>query len=130
MNSKYTIPISEARKKIFDIAEHVQKPGVYFTLTEKGRAKAVMLSAEEFDSLIETLEVMRIFPDLEKEFAETDEAIRTGEYKKWTSLDNLLAEKGYILKDKLKKKYEVRRQAQAKSRKSSQKASRARTRKN
>lgn len=35
MRIKTTIPISEARKKIFKIAEEVQKPDNYYTLTEK-----------------------------------------------------------------------------------------------
>jgi len=50
MKNKKTLSISEARKNIFDIAEEVQKPGVFYTLTEKGLPKAVVLSAEQFDS--------------------------------------------------------------------------------
>lgn len=53
MKNKTTLPITEARKKIFGIAEDVQKTGVYYTLTEHGRPKMVMLSAEKFESLIE-----------------------------------------------------------------------------
>lgn len=51
MNSKTIISITEARKKIFQIAEDVQKPANYYTITENGRAKAVLMSAEQFDSL-------------------------------------------------------------------------------
>lgn len=58
MRAKTTIPITEARKRIFDIAEEVQKPGVYYTFTEKGRPKAVFMSYDEFDSLMETLEIL------------------------------------------------------------------------
>lgn len=109
MSNKTTLPISEARRKIFDIAEDVQKPDTYYVLTEKGRPKAVMLSVEEFESLIETLEVMRIFPDLDKDIEETKKAYKSGEYKNWISLDQILAKEGYVLRDKPKKKYEVRR---------------------
>ena len=48
MDAKTTLSISEARKKIFKIAEQVQKPATHYTLTEKGKPKAVMMSAEEF----------------------------------------------------------------------------------
>ena len=74
MDTKTTLPISEARQKIFKIAELVQKPSTYYTLTEKGRPKAVILSAEEFESWQETLEVNRDFPNLKKDIkmAEND----------------------------------------------------------
>ncbi len=107
MNTKTTISISEARKKIFDIAKEVQKPSNYYTLTEKGRPKVVLMSAEEFESWQETLEVMKDFPDLDKDIAEVDRAVKSGEYKKWTTLDELLKEYGYILADKGKNKYGV-----------------------
>jgi prevent-host-death family protein len=51
MKIKNTLPISEARKNIFSIAKEIQKSEVYYTLTEKGRPKVVMLSAEKFESL-------------------------------------------------------------------------------
>jgi prevent-host-death family protein len=107
MNTKTTISITEARKKIFDIAEEVQKPGVYYTFTEKGRPKAVLMSAEEFESWVETLEVMHEFPNLSKDVKEVDRAIKTGEYKKWASLEDVMNKYGYILSDKGKKNYEV-----------------------
>jgi len=107
MSAKNTIPISEARRRIFEIAEEVQTPGVYYILTEKGRPKAVMMSAEEFESWMETLEVAQDFPDLKKDLAETEKAIKTGAYKKWISLDQLLAREGFVLADKSKKKYAV-----------------------
>lgn len=111
MSIKTTLPISEARRKIFDIAEEVQNPDTYYVLTEKGRPKAVMLSAEEYESLVETLEVMWVFPNLGEDIKEAEESYSTGEYKKWTTLDELLAKEGYVLKEKAKKGYEVRRQA-------------------
>src|SRR3989344_4040100 len=126
MSTKTTLPISEARRKIFAIAEEVQKPDTYYVLTEKGRPKAVMLSAEEYESLMETLEVMRIFPDLDKDIEEAEKAYKSGAYKSWTSLDQLLAKEGYVLKDKSKQGYEVRRQAKAERRKITGKTSRKR----
>lgn len=105
MNTKTTIPITEARKKIFDISDKVQSPGIYFTLTEKGRPKVVIMSAEEFESWQETLEVMKDFPDLDKEIKEVDRAVKSGEYKNWATLDDVMGKYGYILADKGKKQY-------------------------
>ena len=52
MKTKNTLSVSEGRKKIFSIINDVQKPNVYFTLTERGKPKAVILSAEKFEYLM------------------------------------------------------------------------------
>lgn len=120
MDIRTTLSITEARKKIFDIAQKVQRPGSYYTLTEKGRPKAVILSAEEFESMIETMEVKMIFPDLDKDYAEVKRAMKTGEYKKWSTLEDL--ERKWALTnvaEKPKKKYGIRSANKTKSGKSS-----------
>lgn len=119
MDTKTTISITEARKRIFDIAEEVQKPGKAYTLTSGGKPKAVIMSAEEYESMIETMEVNRIFPDLDKDVAETEEAFRTGEYKKWPTLEDLERDWGFAVADKSKKKYGVHSANTTKSKKKS-----------
>ncbi|MBU4480889.1 type II toxin-antitoxin system Phd/YefM family antitoxin [Patescibacteria group bacterium] len=123
MNTKTTLSITEARKKIFKIAKDIQKPSRYYTLTERGRPKVVLMSAEEFESWQETLEVMREFPDLDKDIAEVDRAVKSGEYKNWTTLEELLKEYGYILADKGKNKYNVSIKNRAKGKKATRKNS-------
>lgn len=115
MDIKTTISITEARNRIFEIAEEVQKPATYYTITENGKPKAVIMSAEEFESWAETLEVMQEFPDIKKDIEETDSAIKTGEYKKWASLDDIMVKYGYVLADKGKNKYNVGNKIQKKS---------------
>jgi len=115
MDIRTTLPITEARKRIFDIAQKVQRPGSYYTLTEKGRPKAVILSAEEFESWRETLDVAREFPDLKNDIKKVDQAVKTGEYKKWAALDDVMAKYGYVLKDKSKKQYAVGNKIRKKS---------------
>lgn len=126
MNIK-TLPISEARRKIFDIAEDVQRPNIYYTLTEKGRPKAVILSADEFESWVETLEVMQDFPDLKKDIDETHEDFRTGRYQTYATLDDVLKKEGYIyVGGKLTRKHAVSRKIQARGTKSARTATRKR----
>jgi len=104
MNTKTTIPISEARKKIFTIAKEIQKPGRYYTFTEKGRPKAVMMSAEEFESWQETLEIIEKFPQLEENIKEAEKDYKKGDY---ITLEELLKKEGYVPRDKGKEKHEV-----------------------
>jgi len=97
MDTKTTLPISEARKEIFKIAERVQKPSTYYTLTEKGKPKAVVLSAEEFESWQETLEVNRIFPNLEKDLKVAEKDFKK---RKCATLEEVLSKEGFVLADK------------------------------
>ncbi len=92
MNAKTTIPITEARKRIFQIAKDVQKPNRHYTLTENGRPKAVILSAEEFESWQETMEVMRDFPDLKKDIKKAERDYSKGDY---ITLEELMEKMGF-----------------------------------
>ena len=102
MNTKTTIPISEARKRIFQLAREVQRPSVFYTLTEKGRPKAIIMSAQDFESWQETLEIVKIFPNLKQDIKKARE-----DYKKrrTISLDNLLAKEGFVLQKEQSKKH-------------------------
>jgi len=100
MNTKTTLPISEARKKIFEMAKKVQKPSTHYVLTEKGRPKVVFMSAEEFESWQETLEVVRDFPNLEKDIKKAEKEYKQGHY---STLENVLLKQGFVLADKRKK---------------------------
>lgn len=97
MNAKTTLSISEARREIFKIAEKVQKPSTYYTLTEKGKPKAVILSAEEFESWQEAMEVNNIFPNLEKDIKAAD---RDFKKKKCITLEEVLLREGFVLAGK------------------------------
>ncbi|MDO8495080.1 MAG: type II toxin-antitoxin system Phd/YefM family antitoxin [bacterium] len=113
MNIKHTIPISQARKEIFSIAEQVQQPGQHFTLTENGRPKIVVLSALEFESLVETVDVLRALPDLEDDIAEAKEEYRRGNH---VTLDDMLVGEGYVKMKKRKKGHELQSHSTKKGR--------------
>ena len=105
--NKNTISISQARSKLFAIAQKVQTPGVYFTFTDKGRPKTVIMSADEYESMVETLEVMHDFPDLDKTIAKVDKDIKSGAYLRYPTLDDILTKEGYILNNKAKTKHVI-----------------------
>ncbi len=110
---KNIIPVTEARKNIFSLIDDIGKRGSRYLLTDKGRAKAVIMSADEFDSWQETLEVMREFPNLDKEIKEAEKQYKRGEY---ITLEELLAKEGYIVAEK-GRKYETSRRRSQKNRK-------------
>ena len=107
MNTKTTLSISEARKKIFKIAKDVQKPSTYYTLTEKGRPKVVLMSAEEFESLMENLEILSD-PKIIANIKKTEEEFKRGEYITWEEMKKELHQSrrpSLVLADKGRKKY-------------------------
>lgn len=111
MNSKNTLSITEARKRIFEIAEETQKPDVRYTITEKGKPKMVMLSAEEYESLIEDLEIMSD-PGFAKRVKKVEEEIDRGEYITWEEMKkelDQLHKHDLVLADRGKKKYKTKK---------------------
>ena len=123
MGSKNIMSLTEARKKLFQLADEAQKAGQFFTLTEHGIPKAVLMSFDEFDSWQATLDTYETFPDLQKDIQETKEAIKTGEYKNWLTLEDLLIQEGFVVADKARKKYGIHNKVKTKSRKKPKKNS-------
>lgn len=104
MNITNTLSLTEARRKIFKIADDVHKTSAYYFLTDQGKAKAVVMSAEEFESWMETLDVMREMPRLKEDIAEAKREYASGKY---VSLDDMLEEAGYVAAEMSKKNYGV-----------------------
>lgn len=80
IHMKHIISTTEARKNLFSIIEEVSSPNIFYTLTERGRAKAVIMSADEFESWAETLELVSLVPHLKKEMLESEKEIKAGKF--------------------------------------------------
>ena len=81
-----TLPVTEARKRIFEIVNDIENTSRHYTLTEHGRPKVVMMPSEEFESWMETLDIMSR-PDLMKEILTSHDDYRKG---KVVSLEKVL----------------------------------------
>jgi len=92
MNNKTTIPITEGRNKIFEIAKQVQRPETHYTLTQRGRPSIVVMSVEEYESLKETIEVMKEIPVLDEEIKRAEKEYDEGSF---VTLEDFLSEKGF-----------------------------------
>jgi antitoxin YefM len=53
-----TIPLAEAKKNLSSIVKDVEEKYDRFTITKNGVDKAILLSTEEFEGLMETLDVL------------------------------------------------------------------------
>jgi antitoxin YefM len=53
-----TIPLAEAKKKLSSVIKDVEEKYDRFTVTKNGVSKAIILSTEEYDGLMETLDIL------------------------------------------------------------------------
>ncbi len=53
-----TIPLKEARQKFSTLVERADRLSERFVVTKNGTPRAVLMSVEEFESRVETLELM------------------------------------------------------------------------
>jgi len=115
MDSKHTISISEARKRIFEIADDVQKPDTYYVLTENGKPKAVILSAEQFEDILDDLEIYSD-PDLAKRIKEAERQYEAGDYITWEELKKELhfGSEELAVRDEGKEKYRAKQKPEVK----------------
>ena len=105
--AKKIIPITEGRKKLFKIAEEIQKPDTYYTFTIDGKPQVVLMSKDEFDSIMETMEILSD-PEIMKDLKKADEDFKKGRYSSWEEVRKKLGfeeEPKLVLRDKPKKRY-------------------------
>ncbi len=89
MPGKKIISISEARKHLFELAEEVQKPGNFCTLTVEGDPKLILIAKKEFDALMETIELLSN-PELIARIKKIEDEYARGEYYSWESIKERL----------------------------------------
>lgn len=58
MDVKNTISSTEARQNFADVVDKISNAGQRYTLTVNGKPKVVMMNAEEYDSWMETIDIM------------------------------------------------------------------------
>lgn len=105
--AKKTISITEARSELFNIADDVQKPDTQYVLTREGKPAVVLMSADEFDSIMETMEILSD-PKIMRDIRQAEKDYREGNYSSWEEVKKELAamrEPALVLREKPKKKY-------------------------
>lgn len=84
-----TISITEGRKRLFQIAKEIQKPDTTYVLTDKGSPAAVLISPAEYDSIIETIEILSD-TDLLNDIKSAEEDYKSG---RTVTLDEFVSQK-------------------------------------
>ena len=56
--SSNTAPLTDARSRLSEIVDEVESTGAEFVITKHGRPAAVIVGHEDYESLIETLNII------------------------------------------------------------------------
>jgi prevent-host-death family protein len=72
-----TIPLAEAKKNLSSLIKDVEEKYDRFTITKNGIDKAVILSTEEFEGFMETLDILSDKEEREA-IARAKEQVKTG----------------------------------------------------
>ena len=107
---KNIISITEARSNIFDIAEKAQKHGNHYIFTEGGKPKLAVMSADEYDSLMEDL-FLANDPKFAESMKKADEAFARGDVISLEEWEKELGisrnERKLVVAEKPKRKYKI-----------------------
>ncbi|MBT3817390.1 MAG: type II toxin-antitoxin system Phd/YefM family antitoxin [Candidatus Magasanikbacteria bacterium] len=98
-----TTSITDARKRIFDLAEQVCEEKTHVILTERGKPKVVLISATEFESLQQTVQALEKDHKLPEKKKKAITHIRA---KSYMDLESALTKQGFIVADKTKQQYD------------------------
>ncbi|MGH2729291.1 MAG: type II toxin-antitoxin system Phd/YefM family antitoxin [Actinomycetota bacterium] len=83
------VPFSEARSNLTELLDDLEKRHEHVLITRNGRPSAVLLSADEYESLEETLEILQD-KDLMDALQRSDKDVKAG---RLTSLTDLRRER-------------------------------------
>lgn len=72
-----TVPLAQAKTNLSKLVDSASSTHERITVTKNGRRAAVILGAEDYDSLLETLEILSD-PDAMRDLAEADRDIAEG----------------------------------------------------
>jgi antitoxin YefM len=86
------ISITDAKKTLLEIARNVADTGENTIFTKRGRPYVVLLSAAEYDSIMETLEILSDNSALQ-DIAESEKEIAEGNWVTLEELENGLSSK-------------------------------------
>ena len=77
-----TVPFTDARTHLTELLDEIERIHEHVIITRNGRPAAVVMSPAEYDSLLETLEVLSD-TELMAALAESDEDIAAGRVIPW-----------------------------------------------
>ena len=77
------LTISKAKQQLLELARRNQELGESFIILKDGEPVSALLPFEEYESLLETLDILETEPDILKKLKKAEKEIASGDYKMW-----------------------------------------------
>lgn len=103
-NANLFITATEARNNFFDLLEKVKKGPFPVNITVKGIPQVVIMSKEEYDSWIATVETLSD-PELMASIKQSEKDFKAGRYSSLEKVKRELGLEDFLISDKGKRKY-------------------------
>ncbi len=77
------LTISKAKQQLLDLARRNKDLGESFIILKDGEPISALLPFEEYEALLETLDILETEPDILKKLKKAEAEIKAGHYKIW-----------------------------------------------
>lgn len=77
--------ITTAKQKLLELSRRNHELGESFILLKDGNPVSALIPFEEYESLLETLDVLETEPDILKKLKKAETEIAKGKFKVWTA---------------------------------------------
>ncbi|OGQ04759.1 MAG: hypothetical protein A3F82_08115 [Deltaproteobacteria bacterium RIFCSPLOWO2_12_FULL_44_12] len=77
------ITISKAKQQLLELARRTQELGQSFIILKDGEPVSALLPFEEYESILETLDILETEPDILKKLKRAEREIAAGHYQTW-----------------------------------------------
>lgn len=90
-----TVSATTARAKFYDLIDEVAASGKHVGITKKGETKAVLVSQEDWDAMVVTLETLSD-RELMDQIRESEKDIKAGRVHDWEDIKKELGLEKYV----------------------------------
>jgi prevent-host-death family protein len=87
-----TLPLATVRNQLSSLVDDVTRTHASLTITRNGKPAAVVISADDYESIMETLALLNDPIDQER-LDEAERAVAAGDVTKGEDIDRLVAER-------------------------------------
>lgn len=77
------LTITKAKQQLLELARRNQELGESFIILKDGEPVSALLPFEEYEAILETLDILETEPDILKKLKNAERDIAAGHYKVW-----------------------------------------------
>ena len=77
------ISITEAKNKFSELTRRIQRLGESFVIVKDCEPVSAMIPFEEYESFLETIDILESEPDIAKKLKKAESEIKAGKYEVW-----------------------------------------------